>query len=217
MPRPLPIKPGDTFNRLTAVEKGSKRANDRHSVWVFDCSCGTRKTITAHRVVHGVIKSCGCLSRETASLRTRTHGQSKTPTHNTWMSMHCRCRTPKQVCFRYYGGKGIRVCDRWSGENGYINFLADMGEKPGKGWSIDRIDPSKDYEPSNCRWLTLTENIVRMRAERRAQYLARTHCVRGHEFTNDNSYFRKDGTRICKKCNQSYALAKRDEQPDNIH
>lgn len=77
--------------------------------------------------------------------------------------MVARCKYPSATPYPWYGGKGISVCERWSGKNGFAHFLEDMGRRPGHGWSIDRIDPSGDYEPSNCRWLTMSENSARAR------------------------------------------------------
>jgi hypothetical protein len=75
-----------------------------------------------------------------------------------------RCRNPGAVNYAYYGGRGVKVCERWLGEDGYRNFLADMGERP-KGRTLDRIDPDKGYEPSNCRWATAKEQVENRRAD----------------------------------------------------
>jgi hypothetical protein len=72
--------------------------------------------------------------------------------------MHERCRDPRNASFRYYGGRGITVCERWQD---FENFLADMGERPSLDHSIDRRDPAGNYEPGNCRWLTRAEQNAR--------------------------------------------------------
>src|SRR3990167_3226410 len=79
--------------------------------------------------------------------------KNQTPTRNSWRMMIQRCANPKYIGWKYYGGRGIRVCDRWQGSEGFANFLADMGERP-EGKSIDRIDNERGYELGNCRWAT---------------------------------------------------------------
>lgn len=88
------------------------------------------------------------------------HGWSNTPTHRTWTSMLSRCEDPRCASWRYYGARGIKVCDRW---HGFTNFLADMGQRPSLDHQLDRVDPDGNYEPDNCRWLTRAENNARRR------------------------------------------------------
>ena len=93
----------------------------------------------------------------------RTHGHSfsknkkgaGTPTYTSWMAMIGRCRTRSRKDFADYGAVGITVCDRWKS---FENFLEDMGERPGRGHQIDRINNARGYEPGNCRWATAKEN-----------------------------------------------------------
>lgn len=82
------------------------------------------------------------------------------PEHNSWRAMIARCYDPKYRRFDRYGGRGIKVHDRWRGSNGFVNFLADMGKKPSSKHTIDRIDNDGDYTPDNCCWSTQKAQIL---------------------------------------------------------
>jgi hypothetical protein len=79
--------------------------------------------------------------------------------------MRTRCHNPKNAAYRYYGGRGIKVCERW---NAFTNFLADMGAKPSAAHSLDRIENDGDYEPGNCKWATRSEQQRNKRAHGRS-------------------------------------------------
>lgn len=83
----------------------------------------------------------------------RTRGKACSPTYQSWRGMIARCTNRRHRYFRYYGGRGIKVCERW---RKFLSFLADMGERP-EGMSLDRIDGEKNYEPGNCKWSTKQE------------------------------------------------------------
>lgn len=99
------------------------------------------------------------------------------PEYGSYESMHSRCRQPNRNSFHNYGGRGIKVCDRWSGRGGYRRFLADMGRKPSPTMQIDRIDNNGDYCPENCRWATTQEQGLNKRTNKRVEFRGRMRLV----------------------------------------
>jgi hypothetical protein len=129
------------------------------------CDCGSEKTVDVLHMLSGRSQSCGCLRSEVsranlkaAHIKNVTHGMSRSRTHEIWMHMRSRCLNPSSdpETWRRYGGRGIEVCSRWAD---FSCFLADMGEAP-SGMSIDRINNDGNYEPGNCRWATVLEQVM---------------------------------------------------------
>ena len=150
---------GKKFGRLMVLHpiRGGKRI-----LWECLCDCGNITKTSGPRLNRGETQSCGCLQKEKQSdrisLSNIVHGHNKkghqSLTHKSWTSMLHRCRCATYTGFNYYGGRGIKVCERWQK---FESFLADMGERPSKNYSIDRIDVNGDYEPKNCRWATKSQ------------------------------------------------------------
>lgn len=104
--------------------------------------------------------------------RMNTNGKPSThPLYRCWASMKNRCYNKKdERNYRWYGGRGIKVCDRWIGENGFWNFVSDMGPKPSSEYSLDRIDTEGDYSPENCRWSSPREQARNRRTNVKISY-----------------------------------------------
>ena len=118
------------------------------------CQCGTERVIHRSNLTSGKTKSCGCLKPQHVSAKTTKHGMYGTPTYSSWSSMMTRCYSQTCKAYPRYGGRGILVAEAWHKFDG---FFADMGAKPAKGWSIERLDNSRGYEPGNCVWATAKE------------------------------------------------------------
>lgn len=146
---------GRRFGHLTAVEYAGW-AVDRGHHWRCQCDCGLPAVVRSYHLRSGRRSHCGCLKASVI------HGESSgrhgkgTPEYRSWQAMKDRCTNPKNPDFKDYGGRGITVHPSWL--NSFPNFLADVGRRPGPGYSIDRYpDPNGNYEPSNVRWATDVE------------------------------------------------------------
>ena len=165
--------------RVSAVLRLERRPRGKqiHTFAIFRCACGREAGAWASALRNGVTKSCGCLHSEVAARTSTKHGrykgaQRRHPLCATWIGMQVRCYHSSAAEYPYYGGRGIRVCRRWSGANGFENFVSDMGPRP-KGHTLDRVDNAKGYSPKNCRWATPTQQRNNVRRNR----LVEVNCV----------------------------------------
>jgi|SRR5688572_23683673 len=159
MGRKLVDLSGSVFGRLTVVEYVGRRFHS--SEWRCVCSCGCEVLALSTALKNGTKLSCGCYRRDRMALLNLTHGERGgakravgSPEYKAWDSMRQRCCNEQDKSWPHYGGRGIKVCDRWSV---FENFLADMGRRPGPKHSIDRINSDLGYSPDNCRWTNWTQ------------------------------------------------------------
>jgi len=155
---------GKRFGRLV-VKEFVGRNKKYQSIYLCLCDCGNMREVKGFRLKNGETKSCGCLHKEVTSTINYKHGNCKkekrTSEYQVWNQMIQRCHNINNKRFPHYGGRGIKVCDRW--RYSFENFLEDMGKKPGKEYSIDRTDNNGNYEPGNCRWATQKEQCKNTR------------------------------------------------------
>ena len=148
---------GNVYSRLTVLSYAGTN-KDKKSLWLCQCECGNTKVVVGKHLRSGLTKSCGCLNYENLHIKkiAKKHGKYNERIYRIWQDMKSRCYDPKVPCFKYYGGRGITVCDewknsfeefdKWSMKNGYADNL-----------TIDRKNTYEGYSPDNCRWITIQE------------------------------------------------------------
>ncbi|VWD20642.1 hypothetical protein [Burkholderia contaminans] len=154
---------GRKIGRLEVLAPHRKEGVER-LFYECRCECGNLRIVGAQTLRLGTTQSCGCLQKERTRQASLKHGMSRTSIHNVWSSMLQRCNDAGHHAYPDYGGRGIKVCDRWLT---FENFLADMGLPPQKGLTLDRF-PNNDgnYEPGNVRWATKKEQANNRRSSR---------------------------------------------------
>lgn len=159
----IPIPVGSIFDYLEVIGPSIIRGPRQRNYIPCRCRCGRTREIRLDALKGGHSVSCGfagCRRSDiSAKLRTK-HGLSRVAEYKIWVEMHRRCNNPKAANYQNYGGRGIQICGRWSI---YENFLADVGHRPSREYSLDRVDNSLGYEPGNVKWATAIEQSANTR------------------------------------------------------
>lgn len=159
---------GKRFGQLIIIKQSNNNKSNK-IMWLCRCDCGNEKTICGGDLKNGRTKSCGCLLV--------THGLSNHNLYPIWNQIIQRCTNVNDKYYSDYGGRGIKVCERW---RKFENFLEDMGERP-PGCQIDRINNNKGYYKENCHWTTSKQNNRNRRDNHLETYNSKTQCLAAWE------------------------------------
>jgi len=165
---------GVRFGRLTVVDR-AENLKDWKTAWNCKCECGNEKVIRGSDLKNGKTTSCGCYMNERRIARSITHCMSKTRQYKIWRGIKERCNNSNNPSYKYYGGRGIKICSEWV--DSFENFWDDMKESYSESLSIDRIDVNGNYEKLNCRWATDKEQANNTTLNRNVEYMGKTHTI----------------------------------------
>ncbi len=173
---------GQRFGKLTVLEF-VPREGTKKSYWKCRCDCGGEKIVAGHDLKLKYTQSCGCLAKEIGKQSGRilgenncVHGCSKTRLYYIWKGMRQRCYNHNNPDYKNYGGRGIKICDEWLDDfQAFRDWATENGYR--EGLSIDRIDNDRNYEPDNCRWISIKQQQRNKRNNLIVEYNGEEMCL----------------------------------------
>ena len=160
---------GQRFGKLVVIEESKRRRHEGRACWVCQCDCGNTTIVETKHLRNGETRSCGCLR----TAHWYKHGLSKTRIAGIWNNMKQRCENPNGNEYKYYGGRGITVCQEWHDLPAFVEWAMSHGYSD--GLTIDRINTNGNYTPENCRWVTQAEQMKNTRRVKHITYNGETH------------------------------------------
>jgi hypothetical protein len=174
---------GKKFNRLTILKEMEPTQYSKGMMRnvLCKCDCGNQKVIDLNSVKRNKSMSCGCLNKEIASKNSKTHGLAmlstgvRHPDYDIWIKMKSRCFNKNDKSYKHYGKRGISVCYSWT--SSFKTFINDLGWRPSKEYSLERIDYNKNYCPENCKWILKSEQSKNSRRVNKITYQGKEYCL----------------------------------------
>ena len=163
---------GKTFGQLTVLSESGRKWGQR--TWLCKCTCGADLVIPSNNLTRtNGTKSCGCTTHSRIGVANTKHGDSRSLLYKIWGGIKTRCLDPEARDYKNYGGRGVKISQEWC--DSFLAFKRDMGDRPGRGYEIDRRDTNGNYCKENCRWVLQKINSQNKRT-------SRIWCVDGVEY-----------------------------------
>ena len=172
MPRLIDLS-GETFGKWRVLKRDGS-LNGKPS-WLCQCECGTIRTVSGSNLRMGLSCNCGCVRSEKIEERNTTHGKSGTRLYRIWCGLKERTANDKNPAYKWYGARGISLCDEWQDFETFQKWAVFSGYEP--HLSLDRVNNNGNYEPGNCRWVTPKQQSNNTRKNKLLTYNGETHTV----------------------------------------